>query len=78
MSDAPPPATTDAVNSDRGRGASAVSVAPKPKPPVPLWRWGLWSVLLAIAVVLFYGVFAIVWFSLRVVAWVAEFRARRR
>lgn len=54
-----------------------MSAALKPKPPVPLWRWIYWSVLLAVAVVIFYGVFAVVWFSLRVVAWIAEFRARR-
>ena len=55
-----------------------MSSAIRVKPRVPLWRWILWSLLLAVAVVIFYGLFAVVWFSLRVVAWVAEFRARRR
>jgi hypothetical protein len=48
-----------------------------PKPPVPLWRWFLWMVLLAVALVIFYGLFAPFWFGLRVLAWGAEFRARR-
>jgi pyruvate,orthophosphate dikinase len=50
----------------------------KPKPPVPAWRWGVWYTSLAAALVLFYVVFAPFWFSLRVLAWVAEFRSRRR
>jgi hypothetical protein len=50
----------------------------KPKPPVPLWRWGVWYTSLGAALVLFYVVFAPFWFSLRVLAWVAEFRSRRR
>ena len=50
----------------------------KPKPPVPIWRWGLWAVSLAIALFIFYGVFMVFWFALRALAWIAEFRARRR
>ena len=50
----------------------------KPKPPVPLWRWAVWYVALAAALVLFYGLFTPVWFGLRSLAWLAEFRARRR
>jgi hypothetical protein len=50
----------------------------KPKPPVPLWRWGTWYAALGAALVLFYGLFTPFWFSLRTLAWVAEFRARRR
>ena len=49
-----------------------------PKPPVPKCRWALWSVLLGSALVVFYGLFTPFWFALRSVAWVAEFRARRR
>ena len=49
----------------------------KPKPPVPLWRWGTWYAALGAALVLFYGLFTPFWFGLRVLAWVAEFRARR-
>jgi hypothetical protein len=50
----------------------------KPKPPVPLWRWSVWFTALALALVLFYVLFAPFWFALRAAAWVAEFRARRR
>jgi len=48
------------------------------KPPIPLWRWAVWWVLLAIGMFLFYVVLTPVWIGLRVLAWVAEFRARRR
>ena len=50
----------------------------KPKPPVPLWRWVLWLATLALALVVFYGFFTPIWFGLRSLAWLAEFRARRR
>jgi uncharacterized iron-regulated membrane protein len=50
----------------------------KPKPPPPLWRWALWWVLLAVGMFLFYVVLTPIWIGLRVLAWVAEFRARRR
>jgi hypothetical protein len=50
----------------------------KPKPPVPLWRWAVWMAMLAVALVLFYGIFTPFWFGLRSVAWIAEFRARTR
>ncbi len=46
--------------------------------PVPLWRWGLWWALLLIAGLLFYFLLAPLWLSLRGLAWIAEFRARRR
>ena len=45
---------------------------------VPLWRWALWYACLATALVLFYGLFTPVWFGLRSLAWLAEYRARRR
>ena len=50
----------------------------KPKPPVPLRRYALWYSTLVVALVIFYGLFTPVWFGLRVAAWAAEFRARRR
>ena len=50
----------------------------KPKPRVALWRWGIWYSALGAALVLFYGLFTPFWFGLRSLAWVAEFRARRR
>jgi len=45
---------------------------------VPLRYWALWWSGLAVAVVLFYVVLTPVWIGLRVAAWVAEFRSRRR
>ena len=45
---------------------------------VPLWRWVLWGVCLMIGDFLFYVVLTPVWIGLRTLAWVAEFRARRR
>jgi len=50
----------------------------KPKPPVSRWRWALWSALLGFALVVFYGLFTPFWFALRSIAWLTEFRARRR
>jgi hypothetical protein len=48
------------------------------KPRIPLWRWGLWSVCLLLGDFLFYVLLTPVWIGLRMLAWVAEFRARRR
>jgi hypothetical protein len=45
---------------------------------VPLWRWALWWAILAVAALLFYFLLAPVWLGLRGLAWIAEFRARRR
>ena len=45
---------------------------------IPLWRWASWFSSLAVALVLFYVLLTPVWFSLRVLAWAAEFRERRR
>ena len=63
-----------AVEQRTRQGASAL----KPKPPVPLWRWALWYARSALALVVFYGLFTPFWFGLRSLAWLAEFRARRR
>ena len=49
-----------------------------PKGPVPLRYWVLWWVLLALALVIFYGLTTPVWMGLRAVGWAAELRARRR
>jgi len=38
----------------------------------------MWSFGLTIAVALFYVILTPVWIGLRVLAWTAEFRARRR
>ena len=48
------------------------------KGSVPLWRWLLWSICLALAIPLFYVVLTPVWMGLRALAWLADFRARRR
>ena len=45
---------------------------------VPLRYWALWSVGLVGAVMLFYVILTPVWIGLRGLAWLAEFRARRR
>ena len=45
---------------------------------VPLRYWSLWAFGLAIAVPLFYVILTPFWIGLRVTAWVAEFRSRRR
>ena len=50
----------------------------KPKPPVPLWRWATWWGILVVADVVFYVLLTPVWMGLRGLAWLADFRARRR
>ena len=49
----------------------------KPKPPVKWWRWALWMLTLAVALIVFYGFFTPFWFTVRSLAWLAEFRSRR-
>jgi hypothetical protein len=48
------------------------------KPRIPLWRWALWLVVLAAADFVFYVLFTPIWIGLRTLAWIAEFKARRR
>jgi hypothetical protein len=48
------------------------------KGSVPLRYWVLWWSILVVADVLFYVVLTPIWMGLRAVAWLAEFRARRR
>ncbi|HEX5245650.1 MAG TPA: hypothetical protein VFW41_00830 [Gaiellaceae bacterium] len=45
---------------------------------VPVRYWILWSTILLLADILFYVVLTPIWMGLRAVAWLAEFRARRR
>jgi hypothetical protein len=52
--------------------------AVKERPRIPLWRWGLWWFLLAVGMFLFYILLTPIWIGLRGLAWIAEFRARRR
>jgi hypothetical protein len=48
------------------------------KPPVPWWRWAIWWTLLGLSLLVFYVLLTPVWLSLRGLAWLAEFRSRRR
>jgi hypothetical protein len=50
----------------------------KPKPRVPLWRWALWWGILVVALFVFYVLFTPFWMATRAVAWIVDFRARRR
>ncbi len=45
---------------------------------VPLWRWALWWMILAAAIVVFYVLLTPVWLGIRGAAWLADLRARRR
>jgi hypothetical protein len=45
---------------------------------VPVRYWILWWTLIVVADILFYVLLTPIWIGLRVVAWLAEFRARRR
>jgi hypothetical protein len=53
-------------------------VTQRRKPRVPLRYWALWSAVLLVADVIFYVLLTPLWIGLRMLAWVAEFRARRR
>jgi hypothetical protein len=48
------------------------------KGSVPLRYWMLWWSLMVVADVVFYVLLTPIWMGLRAVAWLAEFRARRR
>ncbi len=48
------------------------------KPSIPLWRWAMWWAILVVADFVFYVLLTPIWMGLRALAWVAEFRARRR
>jgi hypothetical protein len=48
------------------------------KGSVPARYWALWWAILVLADILFYVVLTPIWIGLRAIAWLAEFRARRR
>ena len=48
------------------------------KKPVAWWWWPIWWAALLFADLLFYVLITPLWMGLRVLAWIAEFRARRR
>jgi hypothetical protein len=45
---------------------------------VPLRYWALWWALIVVADIVFYVLLTPIWIGLRAVAWLAEYRARRR
>jgi hypothetical protein len=45
---------------------------------VPWWRWAIWWAALGFALVIFYVLLTPLWLGLRGLAWIAEFRHRRR
>jgi hypothetical protein len=44
----------------------------------PLRYWLMWYAALGTAVAVFYVILTPIWIGLRVAAWIAEFKARRR
>ncbi|HZC30118.1 MAG TPA: hypothetical protein VE261_01280 [Gaiellaceae bacterium] len=48
------------------------------KGTVPLRYWLLWWATIAVADFVFYVLLTPIWIGLRMVAWLAEFRRRRR
>ena len=48
------------------------------KPPVPRRYWALWLAILVVADIVFYVLLTPIWIGLRAVAWLAEFRSRRK
>ena len=48
------------------------------KGSVPLRYWLLWLTMLVVADFVFYVLLTPIWMGLRAVAWLAEYRARRR
>ena len=67
--------------SPTGHPASLPGVTlPVPKPPAhisPL-RWALWWAAIALALIVFYGIFSVGWVLLRLIAGVADRRSRNR
>ncbi len=45
---------------------------------IPVWRWLLWWFDFALGILVFYVLLTPIWIGLRGLAWLAEFRARRR
>ena len=48
------------------------------KKPIPWYWWPLWWAAVLFADLLFYVLLTPLWMGLRSLAWIAEFRARRR
>ncbi len=48
------------------------------KGTVPIRYWAVWIAILVVADFVFYVLLTPIWLGLRAVAWLAEFRARRR
>ena len=58
--------------------ADSAARARRSKPRIPLRYWALWWFVLLLADLVFYVLLTPIWIGLRTLAWVAEFRARRR
>ncbi len=58
--------------------AQEASERGRSKPRIPWWRWAVWWVALAAGMLIFYVLLTPIWIGLRWLAWLAEFRARRR
>jgi hypothetical protein len=43
-----------------------------------VWRWALWGLALLVGDIIFYVLLTPIWIGLRSLAWIAEFRRRRR
>jgi hypothetical protein len=48
------------------------------KKPIAWWWWPIWWATLLFADLLFYVLITPFWMGLRALAWIAEFRTRRR
>jgi hypothetical protein len=49
----------------------------KPK-PIRFYWWPLWMFLLALALVIFYGILTPIWMGIRFLAWMSDHRGRKR
>src|SRR5207248_7476704 len=73
-----PPGGAQEDRRARTQGSQGLVTVRAPKGRVPLWRWTVWWLILAFALVLFYVILTPVWMGLRALAWLADFRARPR
>ena len=48
------------------------------RPPIRFYHWPIWMLMLALGLIVFYGLFTPAWMAVRLVAWVAERAPRKR
>lgn len=48
------------------------------RPPIRFYHWPFWMVLLALGLIVFYGLFTPGWMAVRLAAWLSERAPRRR